>query len=158
MKTLYYFILCSCFSINLSAQQINASSGGNASGTGGSISYSVGQVNYTANTSTNGSASQGVQQPFEIFSLTGIDDAKDLSINLIAFPNPTADYITLSIESAAIKNLSYQLFDTNGKLIISQKLDGLETKVGMNNYAAATYYVSVTENNKIIKTFKIIKN
>lgn len=158
MRTLYYFILSICFSINLSAQQAITSSGGNASGTGGTASYSVGQVNFTFNTSTSGSVSQGVQLPYEIFALTGVDEAKNLSINLSAFPNPTFDYLTLTIESASTKNLTYQLFDTNGKLIISQKLDGLETKVGMNNYAAATYYVSVTENNKIIKTFKIIKN
>lgn len=158
MRILHYFILCICFSINLSAQQAITSSGGNASGTGGTASYSVGQVNYTINKSTGGSASQGVQQPFEIFELTGVDDVKDLSINLTVFPNPTVDYLTLTIESASTKNLTYQLFETNGKLITSQKFVGKATKVEMNNYAAALYFLTVTENNNTIKTFKIIKN
>ena len=158
MRTLHYFIICICFSINLSAQQANVCSGGNASGTGGTASYSLGQVNYTINTSTTGSVSQGVQLPYEIFALTGVDEAKKLNINLIVFPNPTVDYLILRVESTLTKNLSYQLFDNDGKEITSQKLDGATTKVEMNNYAAALYFLTVTENKTIIKTFKIIKN
>lgn len=158
MRILYYLILCLCFNINLHAQKANTSSGGNAIGTGGTVCYSVGQINFSTIMSTTGSVSQGVQQPFEIFALTGVDDAKELSINLSAFPNPIVDYLTLTIESASAKNLTYQLFDTNGKLITSQKSDGLQTKISMINYAAATYFITVIENNKPLKTFKIIKN
>ncbi len=158
MKTLSYFIIGMCFTINLSAQQSTNTSGGNATGTGGTVSYSVGQMNYTTNTGTGGSACQGVQQPFEIFALTGIKNTKDLSINLTAFPNPTSNYLTLSIESATSKNLTYQLFDMHGKLIATQKISEKETKVEMSNYAAATYFIKITENNSILKTFKIIKN
>ena len=66
--------------------------------------------------------------------------------------------LILKIESASTKNLSYLLFDMNGKLLASQKLDGTETKIAMNNYAAATYFIKVTENNNTLKIFKIIKN
>ena len=99
-----------------------------------------------------------MQLPYEIFALTGVDEAKKLNINLIVFPNPTVDYLILRVESTLTKNLSYQLFDNDGKEITSQKLDGATTKVEMNNYAAALYFLTVTENKTIIKTFKIIKN
>lgn len=140
------------------AQHSSNTSGGNASGIGGTVSYSVGQISYTANTGTGGSACQGVQQPYEIFTVTSTDDLKDLKINLSAFPNPTFDNLTLMIESASATNLSYQLFDINGKLLATQKLDGVENKIAMNNYVASTYFIKITENSKIIKTFKIIKN
>jgi hypothetical protein len=90
--------------------------------------------------------------------VTSVDEAKDLNINLSAFPNPTFDNLTLKIESTNTKNLSYLLFDMNGKLLATQKLDGTETKIAMNNYAAATYFIKINENNNTIKTFKIIKN
>jgi len=158
MKKIYLVLLSLVIGLNAKAQQSTNTSGGNASGTGGTVSYSVGQINYTTNTGTNGSACQGVQQPFEIFTVTSVDEAKDLNINLSAFPNPTFDNLTLKIESASSKNLSYLLFDMNGKILATQKLEGAETKIAMNNYAAATYFIKINENNNTLKTFKIIKN
>jgi hypothetical protein len=158
MKTIYLIILGLCLTFKLTAQQSTNASGGNATGTGGTVSYSVGQMNYTTNTGTGGSAFQGVQQPYEIFTVTSVDEAKDLNINLSAFPNPTFDNLTLKVESANTKNLNYLLFDMNGKLLVTQKLEGTETKIAMNNYAAATYFIKITENNNTLKTFKIVKN
>ena len=158
MKKKYLVLLSLVIGLNAKAQQSTNTSGGNATGAGGTVTYSVGQISYTTNTGTIGSACQGVQQPFEIFKVTSVDEAKDLNINLSAFPNPTFDFLTLKIESESTKNLSYLLLDINGKLLASQKLDGAETKIAMNNYAAATYFVKITENNNTLKTFKIIKN
>ena len=158
MKKIYLIVSSLVVVIAAKAQQSTNISGGNATGTGGSVSYSVGQMSYTTNTGTNGSACQGVQQPYEIYKVTSVDEAKDLNINLSAFPNPTFDNLTLKIESESTKNLSYLLFDMNGKLLATQKLDGAETKIAMNNYAAATYFIKITENNNTLKTFKIIKN
>lgn len=158
MKTIYFVIVGICLNFKLSAQQSTNTSGGNAYGTGGTVSYSVGQMNYTTNIGIGGSAGKGVQQPYEIFTITSVDGAKNLNINLSAFPNPTFDNLILRIESPTSKNLSYLLFDLNGKLLISQKLEGTETKIAMNNYAAATYFIKITENNNALKTFKIIKN
>ena len=152
-------IIIFCFSITTAkAQQSTNSAGGNASGTGGSVSYSIGQMNYTTNTGTSGSVCQGVQIPYEIFAITNVDEAKGLNINLSAFPNPTFDNLTLKIEGTAAKNLCYLLFDMNGKLLANQKLVEAETKIAMNNYAAATYFIKIIENNNTLKTFKIIKN
>ena len=152
-------IIILCFGVTTAkAQQSSNTAGGNATGTGGTVSYSVGQMNYTTNTGTSGSACQGVQQPYEIYMVTSVDEAKNLNINLSAFPNPTFDFLTLKIESSTTKNLSYLLLDMNGKLLATQILDGTETKIGMNNYAAATYFIKITENNNTLKTFKIIKN
>ena len=63
----------------LQAQESVNATGGNASGSGGSASYSVGQVVYTNNTGTSGSVAQGVQQPFEISVVTGIEEAKGIN-------------------------------------------------------------------------------
>ena len=142
----------------LQAQTSVNATGGNASGSGGSASYSVGQLAYTTNTGTNGSVSEGVQQPFEISVVTGIEEAKGINLSVTAYPNPTTDYLTLSIGEFDISNLSYQLYDMNGKLLQNAKITGNQTSIVMSNLVPANYFVKVIQGNKKVKTFKIIKN
>ncbi len=141
----------------LQAQESVNASGGNASGSGGSTSYSVGQVVYTTNTGTNGTVAQGVQQPLEISVVTGLEEAKGINLSVKAYPNPTTDYLTLSVDNFETSNLSYQLFDMSGKLLKSEKIVGNQTSIIMSNFVPATYFVKVIVENKEVKTFKIIK-
>lgn len=141
----------------LQAQESVNATGGNASGNGGSTSYSVGQVVYTPHTGTNGSAAQGVQQPYEISVVTGIEEATGINLSVSAYPNPTTDYLTLSIVEFDISNLSYQLYDMSGKLLQSEKIIGNQTSIVVSNLVPATYFVKVIQGNKEVKTFKIIK-
>lgn len=142
----------------LQAQTNVSSTGSNASGSGGSASYSVGQVAYTTNTGTNGSVAQGVQQAYEISIVTEIEEAIGMNLSLTAYPNPTTNYITLSINEFEISNLSYQLYDINGKLGQNEKITDNQTKIVMSNLVPATYFVKVIQGNKEVKIFKIIKN
>ena len=141
----------------LQAQETISVSGGNAYGTGGSASYTLAQVTYTTNTTTGGSASQGVQQPYEIFVISGIEDAKDITLQCITYPNPTTNYLTLKIEGNAKTQCFASLYDSAGKLLESKKVESTETSIGMSNLAPATYFLKVTQDNKEVKTFKIIK-
>ena len=142
----------------LQAQTSVNATGRNASGSGGSASYSVGQVVYTTNTGTNGSVSEGVQQPFEISVVTGLEEAKGINLSVTAYPNPTTDYLTLSIADFDASKLSYQLYDMNGKLLQNEKITGNQTSIVMSNLVPATYFVKVIQGNKEVKTFKINKN
>ena len=142
----------------LQAQESVNATGGNASGSGGSASYSVGQVVYTTNTGTNGSVAQGVQQPYEILVVTAIEEAKGINLSVSAYPNPTTDYLTLEVKDFELSTLYFQLYDMNGKLLQSEKITGNQTSIVMSNLVPATYFVKVTQGNKEVKTFKIIKN
>jgi hypothetical protein len=144
--------------IAIRAQNAIPASGGNATGSGGTVSYSVGQIVYNKSTGTNGSVAQGVQQPYEISAATGIEEAKDISLEIEVYPNPATDILKLKIENYEVKNLRYQLFDINGSLIKDNKVEGNETSIPMQNLLSSVYFLKVTDNNKVIKTFKIIKN
>ena len=147
------------FGTAIRAQNAIPASGGNASGSGGTASYSVGQVIYTTNTSvTYGSVAQGVQQPFEISVITAIEQAEDITLVCSVYPNPARDFLTLKVENYDTERLSYKLFDANGKLLESKKLTGIETTISMANLLPNLYFLKVTDNQKEIKTFKIIKN
>jgi len=142
----------------LHAQETVPATGGDASGSGGSSSYTVGQLFYTTITGTNGSVTQGLQQPYEISVITGIEEAKGIDLNVSAFPNPTTDVLNLEIGNYDNTNLSYQLFDMQGRMVVSKKITGDHTSIGTGNLVSATYFLRVLEDNKEIKSFKIIKN
>jgi len=144
--------------IGLQAQEAIPATGGKASGSGGSVSYSVGQVIFTTNTGTNGSVAQGVQQPYEISVVTGIEEAIGINVSVSAYPNPVTEFLKLKVESYKNENLSYQLYDMNGRLLENKKITGNETSIAMSNHSPATYFLKITEGNKEVKTFKIIKN
>jgi len=144
--------------MGLQAQKSVNSTGGNASGSGGSASYSVGQAVYTSNTETGGTVAQGVQQPYEIWVETTIEEAKGINLLVTAYPNPTTDYLTLRIDEFDISDLSYQLYDMQGKLLRNEKVTSNQTRIVMSNLAPATYSVKVVQGNKEIKTFKIVKH
>jgi len=141
----------------LHAQEAIPASGGNGSGTGGSVSYTVGQVVYNTNTGTNGTEAQGVQQPFEISVVTAIEEAKVISLEFVVYPNPAKDYVILKTGTYDVENLNYYLYDSNGRLLDKDKVQGNETTISMRTLLPSTYFLKVIDNNRVIKIFKIIK-
>ena len=141
----------------LQAQEAVTATGGDATGTGGSSSYSVGQVVYTTNTGTNASVAQGVQQPYEISASVGID-VIEINLELVAYPNPTNNALTLNIGNYSNEKLTYQLYDMQGKLLDSKQVVSSSTTMGMQDLPVSTYLLNVLDDNSLIKTFRIIKN
>ena len=139
--------------LELSAQENTVASGGEAMGSGGTVSYSVGQVVYTTNTGTNGSVSQGLQQPYAISTTVGVDQT---SIQLNAYPNPTTNNLTLTTDDS--ESMRYQLFNIQGAEISSKTLNSKTSRVSLEGHPPATYFLKVIKNNEVIKVFKIIKD
>lgn len=152
--TLLFIIFCLP---KLLAQTAIVASGGNATGSGGSSSYTVGQVVYTNAVGTNGSINQGVQQPVEIFEL-GTNDFPEITLTMSVYPNPTTAIVNLSIPNYNSKNIQYQFFDLNGRSDQTNKILQKETQISLQNLSNAIYFLTVSDNNKLLKTFKIIKN
>ncbi len=140
----------------MNAQNATVSAGSNASSTEGNVSFSVGQPFYTTNTGSNGSVAQGVQQPFEIQTVLGTE-LFSIQLKMLAYPNPTTDVLNLSIDESELSGMSYALVDFNGRVIKSSVISNQSTTISMAEYQKAIYILNVTQNNTIIKTFKIIK-
>lgn len=140
----------------LMAQQGTTSSGGDASGSGGTASYSTGIVAYTTITGAGGTATQGIQQPYEIFVL-GKDNFEKITLSVIVYPNPTVSTINLRLESLNVADPRFELYDLNGKLLKEQKITVVETPIAMAYLPAATYILKVYTGSKELKTFKILK-
>ncbi len=138
----------------LYAQESSVSTGGVATGTGGTSSYSAGQIFFTNNTGTAGSVAQGVQQAYEISIVLG-ENELTINLGLNVYPNPTTNFLTLKVKNTT--NISYQLFDIQGRIIGSKKVIDNTTTVEMENLPTAIYFLRVFENNQVVKIFKIIK-
>lgn len=160
MKSLK-FIITSLFIITsvmkAEAQQALPATAGKAVGSGGNSNYTVGLVAYTTQKSFNGSVISGVQQPFEISVTLGLEEAKGVSLQSIVYPNPTTKGVTLKIENYDITNLSYLIFDINGRNIENKNIKNNETYISMENLAKSTYFIKIMNLNKELKIFKIIK-
>ena len=138
-----------------SQQSVNAS-GGSVSNSNGSVSYSIGQVAYVSVSNTNGSVSQGVQQAYQISTLNFEEQVFNFSLS--AYPNPTADNLTLRVSNYRQEPLTYRVLDTEGKILTEAKVQGQETAIEMYQLPTATYFVDVHHDGIKVQSFKIVKN
>jgi hypothetical protein len=145
------------FSI-IMAQEVMPAAGGNASGDGGSVSYSIGQLTYQLHSGTSGSVAEGVQIPYEITVVTAIDEFPVIKLVVTAYPNPTTDYLILQVNDYAGSDLSYFLYDMQGKLLQQEIISDSHTSIYMGDLVPAVYFVKVVEPDREMKTFKIVKN
>lgn len=162
MKDSLFQIIIFCICITgLKAQTIHQSinsSGGNIAGNGGKISYSVGQVFYAVKGGHNGTASEGVQQPYEISVITETKETECINLKATVYPNPTSETLKLNIQNYEVSDLFFQIYDITGKLLEEKTITDIETTIDMGNKAKAIYFLRLYRHKQEIKSFKIIKN
>lgn len=142
--------------VGIYSQEAVPASGGNVSDIGGTVSFTVGEVVYTKISNNNGIVSQGVQQPYEIFTV-GIEDGINENISLSVFPNPSDNELNLQVDDSDFSKYSYQLSDLLGKVLDSQNISTNRTLLNLTDNPSAPYFVKVIQENKVVKIFKIIK-
>lgn len=153
MKNLIQILVL--FMINFSfAQKSVVASGGNAIGTTGTASFSIGLVSYK-NLDGN-SISDGIQQPYEIQTL-GASDFTNIALYIKAYPNPTIDNLNLQIAVENLTEYSFQLYNTESKLLLIGKINQEETSINFKDFNQGIYFLDVKSKDKKLKTFKIIK-
>ena len=69
---------------NVNAQNNTITTGADASNTNGSISYSIGQIDYVSSGNASTFINQGLQQPYEIVTLSG-NEILDITISFIYY-------------------------------------------------------------------------
>jgi hypothetical protein len=140
------------------AQETISAAGGNSIGSGGTVSFTFGQTFYTAPVGGGGSVLHGVQQPYEISIVTGVEEASGIELSVAVFPNPVTDFLVLQVDyQYDPESLYYQLFDIQGRLMKTGKIAGGETLIDMAGASPSIYLLRVIFHEKYIKTFRIIK-
>lgn len=136
--------------------------GENATGNTGSFSYSVGQVFYTYIGETVYHVAQGIQHINALDNTEAINKPEDImepGAHIVVYPNPTTDLINLTMSGVDLEKgaNTYQLFSYQGKLLQQQSIEGDHTQISLSNLSSSTYLLQVFVDNKILKTFKILK-
>ena len=137
------------------AQQSFNTSGGNSSGTNISVSYSIGQTFYHETSSAAAIISEGVQHPIEIYILSGNLYEENKIIQL--FPNPTAEFLNLSLKRSLYDEWNYQIFNSEGKLVSAALIEGDFMQIDLGNFEQGIYYVIIFDKSNFKTSYKIIK-
>jgi hypothetical protein len=140
---------------NICAQQVLSSTGGSGQNTSGSISYTLGELVIETRNDGSRVLTQGFHQT-EIL-VTALHELSNTDIPIVAYPNPTHDFVTLKFEYSEIGNIEYILLDLRGRLLFREKLTGNEAKISFQSYGPGCYFIKVSVNGKEIQTFKILK-
>lgn len=77
------------------------------------------------------------------------------------YPNPTNSNLVLWIKNLdSLKlnvNMTYRLYDSNGTMLMDERIEGEKTNITVEFLSPAIYFLSVITR-KSIKSFKIIKH
>jgi hypothetical protein len=143
--------------MKLYSQSSIQAAGGDAQSDTVSLSYTIGSTMYSNFIGNEGNVIEGIQQPYEIFIVNSTESSSGILLSCSAYPNPVKDLLTLQIENYDIKNLSFELYNIEGKLLISNKIENIKTVISTSNLLNSFYLLKVIDEEKTIKTFKIIK-
>ncbi len=159
-KKFSFILLCLIIASGIQAQEVISVIGGNMTGAGGSVSFSSGQIAFASYSGTGGSIDEGVQQSFEIYITTGLENAKDITLSSSVYPNPATEHISLKINDSNLftkSTLIYQLFDINAVLIQENKISDTTTNINLQNLNPSTYFLKIIQDKTEKITYKIIK-
>ena len=155
MKILLASIAVCYFCLGVNAQDVISTTGKYAETGSGSLSWSVGEPVVETVSDGSNTLTQGFHQ--SKLTVTTIYDKEIIGIEIKVYPNPTSNYLSVEVNSEKQKELLLSLFDMSGKLISQEKMTSSKQTVSMKEYAPATYLLKVTENNKELKTYQIVK-
>ena len=141
------------FSVN--SQESIVISGGDYNGSNGSVSFSIGQVFYSYQSNSEYSVLEGVQQPLEISTLNIDSIEEELLFNV--FPIPTSNSLHLKFKNLTHENLTYEVINLQGKLILSGQIINSETIIDLKSLDTSMYLLKISTSNKVVSTRKIIK-
>ncbi|MCU0458991.1 MAG: T9SS type A sorting domain-containing protein [Bacteroidales bacterium] len=106
---------------------------------------------------TNGFIIQGVQQPYEISTVTAIEDTEYITLGYSVYPNPTQGDIKLVIKSFNDGDFRFQLYSLNGAILKEEMVLVKETEISMEIYKPAVYFLRVIRDDREVTVFKIVK-
>ncbi len=136
------------------APELVSTAGDSFSNANYQLDWSIGE-SFTA-THSNGTnvLTQGFHQnTYEVLLVDDFQTAIDISV----YPNPTTNFINLHVGDAPFEQMQYTITDYAGKTIKKANLNTDTEQISFANYANGTYFLTVKQNNKLFKNFKIIK-
>ncbi len=139
--------------LTVSAQEVIATQGDSYSNASANIDFTIGEVIINKGTDGTNDLTQGFHQTN--WNFVGLEDfAPDYEA--IIFPNPTED--VLNIRTSTFENVTYTLYDTQGKLVMQNILSAEQTPIQVSQLAPGAYSLCINDQTGQLKNFKLIKS
>ena len=150
-KSIILLVLSSA--LKTTAQEVVATQGDSYSNTSAQIDFTIGEI--IINTESDGvnTLTQGFHQTN--WNFVGLENHTP-EYEATIFPNPTSDI--LNIRTSTFENVTYTLYDAQGKLILQDKLSSEQTPIKVSQLAPGNYSITLTNEIQNLKTFKLVKS
>ncbi len=159
MKRLFFLvigiIMTSLAFSQTASPELVSSAGDSFNNTSYQLDWSIGECIIQTHSAGDYVITQGFHQ--NSYVVTSVENLRT-DINISVYPNPTTDLITLDFKTSAGLLNVLTITDLNGKVLQQVKVTNETEQLNFSNYANGIYFLTVTENNQLIKSFKIIKN
>ena len=137
---------------SVSAQEVVSTQGDSYSNASGSIEFTLGDVIIATGTDGTNDLTQGFHQTN--WNFLGVEDHAP-NYEATIFPNPTQD--VLNIRTSAFDNVTYTLYDAQGKLVMQDILSAEQTPIQVSQLAPGSYSLTLKNETQNLKTFKLVK-
>ncbi|MFT6333593.1 MAG: choice-of-anchor B domain-containing protein [Saprospiraceae bacterium] len=92
----------------------------------------------------------------ELTSTVGIDEVLDIAYSIS--PNPVSDQITIDIPNDNLSNLSIEMYNNQGRVILSQKVINKNSQIDISSFPSGKYMTRLFTEMGYSKTISFIKN
>lgn len=152
----FLIISINAFSQSISPELITTS-GDNFKNSNVELDWSIGEIMIETYSNTENSLTQGFHQSkYDV--TTSVDEISGIDFKIKIFPNPTSDLINLQIVGNINQNLTYELIDLQGKVLIKNSVNKTKKQINMSRFSQNMYLLKITtENGKQVSIFKIQK-
>lgn len=152
MKRTTFVLFSLIATISVSAQEVVSTQGDSYTNASGSIDFTIGEVIINTGTDGTNDLTQGFHQTN--WNFLGVEDFAP-SYEATIFPNPTSEL--LNIKTSTFENVTYTLYDAQGKLVMQDILSAEQTPIQVSQLASGIYLLTLNNQTQNLKTFKLIK-
>jgi hypothetical protein len=152
MKNIALSVLAILAGFVVSAQEVVSTQGDSYSNASGSIDFTIGEVVINTGTDGTNDITQGFHQTN--WNFLGVEDFAP-TYEATVFPNPTSEL--LNIRTSAFENVTYTLYDAQGKMVMQDKLSAEQTPIQVGQLPSGNYSLTLNNETQNLKTFKLIK-
>lgn len=93
---------------------------------------------------------------FNAYDATSINETEN-KVSLKTYPNPVRNgELTVSVNEGSINNTSIVVTDILGKVVYDRNVSSTKTKINTSTFKSGVYFVSIRNDEKVLKTEKII--
>ena len=121
-----------------------------------SVSWTIGEPVIETFESGDIILTQGFHQ--ESYSITAIDEIQSVDLKITLFPNPAKEEFFIKYEGENMEDLKARIHDLKGNVILIKDINSEISNINIADLKAAEYIISIQDNNKILRSYKLVKN